>query len=147
MSDAEQGEAPVPYGQGATTFHAAGGEPGIRRLVDAFYDNMASNPAYARIHAWHPDEEVARDKLARFLCGWMGGPRRYQEKYGSISIPQVHGHLPITEIERDQWLQCMASALGEQPYPESLRRYLIEKLAYPAEHVRRRCAATLPTQR
>ncbi len=102
---------------------------------------MGDSPAYARIYQWHPDVPLARDKLARFLCGWMGGPRRYSEKYGPINIPQVHAHLPITVAERDQWLQCMAEALEEQPYPEELKSYLRVQLAVPAKRIYQRCAA------
>ncbi len=37
------------YGTGDATFRAAGGEAGIRRLVDAFYDIMERDPRYRRI--------------------------------------------------------------------------------------------------
>ena len=131
------------YGDGDTTYRALGGEQGIRRLVDQFYDIMSTEAAYKKIFSWHPDQASSRDKLARFLCGWSGGPRLYQEKYGSISIPRVHQHLPITETERDQWIACMTEALDAMEYPEALRQYLIEQLSIPAELVRRVCSSTL----
>ena len=129
------------YGDGDATFQACGGEAGIRRLVDAFYDLMASNEKFANIRGMHPrDLETSRVKLARFLCGWTGGPKLYAEKYGSITIPGAHAHLRVTAIERDQWLTCMASALAQQPYPESLAKYLLEQLSVPAERIRQVCA-------
>ena len=98
---------------------------------------MAADSEYATIMAWHPaDNTLSRDKLARFLCGWMGGPRRYHEKYGPISIPGVHAHLQVTEKERDQWLSCMAKALAQQDYPDTLVNYLLKHLYVPAERVR-----------
>lgn len=125
------------YGTGDATFRAAGGEAGIRRLVDAFYDIMERDPRYRRIWEWHPpDNEVSRDKLARFLCAWMGGPRLFSEKYGRISIPSAHAHLGVTAVERDLWLDCMARALAQQDYPESLVAYLLKELAVPAERIR-----------
>ena len=128
------------FGIGDATFQAAGGEEGIRALVDTFYDIMSSDLQYRTIRSWHPDDNrVSRDKLARFLCGWMGGPRRYTEKYGPISIPGVHAHLDVTEKERDDWLGCMAKALAKQAYPPSLIAYLLEQLAVPAEAVRAAC--------
>jgi hemoglobin len=39
------------------------------------------------------DLETIKDKLSLFLMGWLGGPRLYADKYGSISIPQAHQHL------------------------------------------------------
>lgn len=125
------------YGQGDATFQAAGGEAGVRALVDDFYDIMSTDPRFATIYSWHSkDQEQTRDKLARFLCAWMGGPRRFSEKYGPISIPKAHQHLPVTGVERDQWLECMGLALARQPYPPALVRYLLEQLAVPAERVR-----------
>ncbi|HMM76355.1 MAG TPA: group II truncated hemoglobin [Gammaproteobacteria bacterium] len=127
------------YGVGDASFRAAGGEDGIRRLVDDFYDAMERLPAAAAIRAMHPaDLTSARDKLARFLCGWMNGPKRYQEKYGPISIPGAHAHLAIDTAARDAWLACMAAALERQAYAEDFKRYLLQQLSIPAERVRNR---------
>jgi hemoglobin len=90
----------------------------------------------------HPaDKLVSRDKLARFLCGWLGGPKLYQEKYGSIGIPRVHEHLAIATAERDQWLTCMRESVVSQPFAEPFKIYLMEQLFVPAEAIRRRVAA------
>lgn len=125
------------FGIGDSTYQAAGGEQGIRDLVDSFYEIMASNPDYQTIWSMHPeDKSQTRDKLARFLCGWMGGPRLYQEKYGPISIPLVHAHLKITAIERDQWLECMALALERQAYEPKFIEYLLKQLSVPADRIR-----------
>lgn len=128
------------YGYQDATFQAAGGEPGIRRLVDDFYKIMSSDPRFRRIFDWHPEAELAADKLARFLCGWMGGPKRYREKYGAINLPGAHGHLPITGVEKNMWLDCMREALELQDYPEDLKQYLMVQLSVPAERVRARCS-------
>ena len=131
-------ESFTPFGEGDNTFRSAGGELGIRRLIDRFYDIMAER--YVEILLMHPkDNEQSRDKLARFLCGWTGGPKRYSEKYGSITIPGVHAHLPIDARLRDAWLNCMAEALADMPYPDELRSYLIQQLAVPAERIRQVC--------
>ncbi len=129
-----------PYGTGDNSFQAAGGQVGIRLLIDTFFDRMGSDERFATIYALHPDDiEVSRDKLARFLCGWLGGPKLYNEKYGAIGIPRVHAHLPITTAERDQWLTCMTESVEEQPFAADFRKYLMEQLFVPAEAVRRRC--------
>ncbi len=128
----------MAYGDGDASFQAAGGEAGLRRLVDAFYDDMGEAPEARNILAMHPaDLEISRDKLARFLCGWLGGPHRYNEKYGRISIPGAHQHLRIGEAERDAWLQCMARAVAAQDWAEDFKVYLMAQLAVPAEAVRR----------
>ncbi|MEQ8661427.1 MAG: group II truncated hemoglobin [Gammaproteobacteria bacterium] len=130
----------MAYGDGDTSFQAAGGEAGLRRLVDDFYDIMASRPAAATIRAMHPDDlDVSRDKLARFLCGWLGGPHRYNEKYGRITIPGAHTHLDIGAAERDAWMGCMREAIDRQPWEPAFKDYLARALAVPAERVRLVC--------
>ena len=124
------------YGTGDATFQAAGGEIGVRTLVDHFYTIMKSE--HPRIFDWHSgDLATTKDKLARFLCGWIGGPRIYQEKYGSISIPGVHAHLGVDTDAKEQWLTCMSKALAKMDYPADFVEYLLTQLAIPAEHVRR----------
>lgn len=128
------------YGEGDASFQAAGGEEGLRRVVDRFYDLMDTREVARGIRAMHPaDLDVSRDKLARFLCGWLGGPKRYQERYGGISIPGVHSHLAVDAAARDAWLAIMAEAVAAQPWDEDFKVYLMQALAVPAERVRVVC--------
>ena len=124
------------YGDGDASFQAAGGIDGIARLVDDFYAIMDERD-YARvIRAMHPDDlSVSNDKLARFLCGWLGGPKRYSEKYGGIAIPPAHAHLAIGNDERIAWLRCMAEAVARQPWPDEFKTYLMAQLAVPAGRI------------
>jgi len=125
------------YGDGDATYQACGGEEGIRQLVETFYEVMDSLPKARGIRAMHPaDLQLSIDKLACFLCGWTGGPKRYAERFGPIKIPRVHSHLPIGEIERDAWLLCMKHALTEQPFRDDLKGYLLDQLFVPAERIR-----------
>lgn len=102
---------------------------------------METLPAARAIRAMHPhDLAPARDKLTRFLCGWLGGPHLYRERYGSINLPQAHAHLGVAGAERDAWLQCMRKAVDRQPFSERFREYLMTQLAVPAERVRQVCA-------
>ncbi len=136
------------YGTEDASYLAAGGESGLRQLVDAFYDIMERDPRFATIRHMHPEDlEITRDKLARFLCGWLGGPSRFREKYGPISIPAAHQHLDVGEDEREQWLDCMREAIAAQDFDESFAEYLITQLRVPAEAVRRRSEARLLRER
>ncbi|BFM18046.1 group II truncated hemoglobin [Maricurvus nonylphenolicus] len=138
MSIKEPGES-KPYGTDDASFQAAGGVEGIRKLVDAFYDAMEVLPEAKTIREMHPDDLTeSRDKLARFLCGWLGGPKLYREKYGSIAIPRAHNHLDIGVDERDAWLLCMEKALEDQPFADDFKTYLLEQLFVPAERSRTR---------
>ena len=133
-------ESSQQFGSGDASFRAAGGQEGIFRLVNSFFDRMGSDTRFETIWNMHPDDkDISRDKLARFLCGWLGGPKLYTEKYGAIGIPRVHAHLAIATPERDQWLTCMSESVAEQAFGEDFKTYLMEQLFVPAEAVRRRC--------
>ncbi len=122
------------FGDGDTSFRAAGGIAGIERLVDDFYAIMSESDFAATIRGMHPtDISVSRDKLARFLSGWLGGPNRYREKYGPIKIPAAHAHLVIDDPERRAWLECMRLAIARQPYTPEFAEYVLEELHRPAE--------------
>lgn len=132
-------DSPRPYGFLDASFRAAGGEAGIFRLVDAFYREMDSLPEARGIREMHQaDLTEVKDKLARFLCGWLGGPQLFQERYGPIHIPGVHRPFAIGPGERDAWLLCMRNAVEEQPYEPAFKTYLMQQFAIPAERVRNR---------
>lgn len=133
----ESGASGPRYGEGDTSYRAAGGQAGLTRLVDAFYRIMDELPEARGIRRMHPrDLTEARDKLTRFLCGWLNGPRLYSQRYGPINIPSAHAHLRIGPRERDAWLRCMALAIAEQDYAPDFAAYLLRALAVPAERVR-----------
>lgn len=132
------------YGTADASYQAAGGFDGLITLVDDFYEAMSTLPEAARILAMHPkDLTVSKDKLARFLCGWLGGENRYTAVYGGINIPSAHMHLPVTEEDRDMWLLCMKTALAKQPYSSEFKDYLLQELSKPAERIRQVCRHTL----
>lgn len=82
------------YGVEDVSFRVAGGYEGVKALVDAFYNAMEALPEATRIRDMHPEDLAeSRDKLTRFMCGWLGGPPMYREKYGLVSIPPAHAHL------------------------------------------------------
>lgn len=132
------------FGVGDASFQAAGGEPGLHRLVADFYAVMDESPQAATVRALYPaDVSEAQDRLASFLCGWLGGPKRYAEKYGGISIPQFHTRWQVGEAERDAWLFCMEQAIARQPYTRAFSEYLLRQLRVPAERIRQ-VQATCP---
>lgn len=125
------------YGTDDATYQAAGGEQGLRELVERFYFHMDNNDQFKDIRELHPDSlDMAKDKLARFLCGWSGGPKLFHEKYGDINIPRVHVFFEIGEKERDDWLSCMQLALNDMNYADDLKVYLMQQLSIPAERIR-----------
>lgn len=106
---------------GPTPFEQLGGEAGVRALVDRFYDLMELEPDWAELRAMHPtDLSGSRDKLFWFLCGWLGGPNHYIERFGHPRLRARHLPYPIGIRERDQWLACMHTAMVQLQVPAAL---------------------------
>jgi hemoglobin len=104
----------------------------VRALVERFYDAMdAHEPALAALHAREDGKisRAARDRFALFLIGWLGGPQDYMRLHGHPRPRMRHAHVPVNATTRAAWLRCMRLALADASVPESLRRFLDEKLA------------------
>ena len=121
----------------ASVFDALGAEPGVRALVDRFYDLMELEPAYAGIRRLHPASlDGSRDKLYWFLCGWLGGPQHYVERFGHPRLRARHLPYAIGSAERDQWLACMRQALAERGIDAALAAQLQQAFAGTADWMR-----------
>jgi hemoglobin len=120
-----------------TAFDQIGGEDVVRALVERFYDLMDLEPQYAALRAAHGDSLVqAREKTFWFLCGWMGGPQHYTERFGHPRMRMRHMPFKIGILERDQWLACMDQAMGEVKVPEALRVRLQQSFFQTADWMR-----------
>jgi hemoglobin len=118
-------------------YELIGGETGIRRLVDRFYEVMDSSSEAAQIRAIHPKNlKGSREKLFMFLTGWSGGPQLYIESRGHPALRRRHMPFSIGETERDQWLWCMHKALDEMEMHEQVRNYLKSHFLDAAEFLR-----------
>ncbi|WP_300708856.1 group II truncated hemoglobin [Limnohabitans sp.] len=124
-----------------TPFEWIGGEDRVRALVDRFYDLMDLEPAYQALRAAHGSTlQDARDKLAWFLCGWLGGPDHYIERFGHPRLRMRHMPFSIGILERDQWLACMDQAMGETGVDPVLRERLSKSFFQTADWMRNRGA-------
>ena len=124
---------------GPTPFDRMGGEPGVRALVDRFYDLMDLEPAFARLRAVHGSTlDEARDKLFWFLCGWLGGPQYFTERFGHPRLRARHLPFAIGIRERDQWLACMHQAMQETALDPVLVERLRESFFQTADWMRNR---------
>ncbi len=130
---------PAPF---ETPFEWIGGEARVRALADRFYDLMDLEPAYRLLRASHGATlEDARDKLFWFLCGWLGGPQHYQERFGHPRLRMRHMPFSIGIAERDQWLACMAQAMAETGVDPALQARLEQSFFQTADWMRNRAGA------
>ncbi len=119
-----------------TPYQLMGGETAVRSLVDRFYFYMDILPEAAAVRAVHGESLTsAKDKLFKYLSGWLGGPNLFIEEFGHPMLRRRHFPFKIGEVERDQWMLCMNKALAEVPMPQALRANLRESLQQLATHM------------
>lgn len=120
-----------------TPFARIGGEDKVKALSARFYDLMDLESGYAALRAVHgSDLGGAREKLFWFLCGWLGGPQHYTDRFGHPRLRMRHMPFKIGEIERDQWLACMTQAMAETGVPPELAQQLKESFFKTADWMR-----------
>lgn len=128
-----------------TPFEQIGGEPGVQALVDRFYDLMDLEPGYQTVRAEHGNVlDDARQKLFLFLCGWLGGPQHYVERFGHPHLRRRHMPFRIGLLERDQWVACMDQAMGEIDVAQPLRSHLREAFFKTADFMRNQSETDRP---
>ena len=120
-----------------THYDMLGGEAGVLHLVNRFYDLMDELPEAWELRKIHPqDSQNARDRLFKFLSGWLGGPGLYEAEYGHPRLRMRHAPFPVNTQMRDQWLLCMDMALDEQINDELLKTQLKSSFAKVGDHMR-----------
>ena len=123
--------------QPPTPYELAGGEPAVKKLVERFYDLMDLEPGYAELRVVHGSVlDDARQKLFWFLCGWLGGPQYYTDRFGHPRLKARHMPFKIGVVERDQWLACMDQAMVETGVPAELRERLNKSFFQTADWMR-----------
>jgi len=119
-----------------------GGEERVQALVERFYDLMDLEPAYAELRVVHGSVlDDARQKLFWFLCGWLGGPQYYTDRFGHPRLKARHMPFKIGVVERDQWLACMDQAMTETGVPSELRERLNKSFFQTADWMRNQTEA------
>jgi hemoglobin len=130
-----------------TPYQLLGGDDGVRRLAEAFYDAMDELAEAATIRAMHAENlDVIKEKLFEYFSGWMGGPPVYAEKYGSVCLTSPHDPYAIGFKERDQWLLCFNKALETIGAGEELKQ-MLETPMYRVADAVRNCEDSTQTKR
>lgn len=136
MTQADETPAGSTDGK-ATPYELVGGDAGVRALVDAFYDRMDLEEAFAGIRRLHPPSlDGSRDKLYWYLSGWLGGPSMYVERFGHPRLRARHLPFPIADSERDQWLACMRLAMEDVRMRDDLAEALMKAFFGTADWMR-----------
>jgi hemoglobin len=92
-------------------YERVGGTAFFERLVDAFYEGVATDAVLAPLYPEYPDFTGARHRLTLFLVQYWGGPTTYSDERGHPRLRMRHMRFTIAEAERDRWLVHMLHAV------------------------------------
>jgi len=98
-------------GEATTLYARVGGFSFFERLVDAFYDGVATDEVLLPLYPEAPDLTGARQRLTLFLVQYWGGPTTYSDERGHPRLRMRHMPFHIGKPERDRWLVHMMAAV------------------------------------
>src|SRR5262252_6123096 len=89
-----------------------GGEAGCRRLSDAFYARVGTDPT---LRPLFPGKSLrcAIEEFGAFLIQFLGGDEEQTQRRWWLSLRESHARFQIGPAERRAWLRQMAATLDE----------------------------------
>ena len=109
-----------------TLFEEVGGSEFFDRLVDRFYEGVASDDVLLPLYPEQSDLSGAKERLTLFLQQYWGGPTTYSDERGHPRLRQRHFPFVIGQLERDRWMVHMMAAVDELSPNDSVHRQLEE---------------------
>lgn len=121
-------------------FDSVGGVPFFVRLVDLFYEGVATDSLLAPLYPEFPDFTGARHRLTLFLVQYWGGPTTYSDERGHPRLRMRHFPFHVGPAERDRWLVHMTAAVesvcSDADVPDGVAQQLLGYFIPSAEHLR-----------
>lgn len=110
------------------------GDERLLELLRNFYNKVFDSPVIGPLFN-QTEKSTIMDKQFCFLTQFLGGPPRYNEKYG---IPKMRlRHMPheITEKGRDEWLRLMKESIEQLDWDRHLKVALYNCFPQVADHM------------
>ena len=107
-------------------FEEVGGSQFFDRLVNRFYEGVATDDVLLPLYPEQSDLSGAKERLTLFLQQYWGGPTTYSDERGHPRLRQRHFPFLIGELERDRWMVHMMAAVDELSPNETVRQQLTE---------------------
>src|SRR5580698_2600426 len=111
-----------------TLYEHAGGDEGLHRLEELFYEKALADPVLADLFTERRPTHV--DHLTWFTAESFGGPDRFTRELGFQHIIDVHRNLEITDQQRERFVALYLEALDEaampsdEPFREAIREHV-----------------------
>lgn len=121
-------------GVASSFYERIGSEQGVRCVAERFYDIVEAS--FPLLRSMLPaSTEVTRQKLFKYLSGWLGGPQLYVAEYGHPRLRMRHFPFEITSEGVRQWLEAMDATLRECEVEPELIGELMERFRPLAMHM------------
>ena len=111
-------------------YEHAGGEEGLHRLEQLFYDSVLRDPLLQPLFGEGQPQHV--DHLTMFTAESFGGPDRFSRELGFAHLIAVHRGLGITEEQRQRFVDLYAAALDAagMPADPAFREAVLEHIEF-----------------
>src|SRR6478735_9262343 len=96
-------------------YEHAGGEAGLHRLEQTFYDSVLRDPLLQPLFGAGQPQHV--DHLTAFTAESFGGPDRFSRELGFAHLIAVHRGLEISEAQRERFVALYLAALDTADMP------------------------------
>lgn len=110
------------------------GDERLIKLLRSFYDKVFASEVIGPLFS-HSAKETIIDKQFCFLTQFLGGPPRYNEKYGHPSMRKRHLPHKIDIAARDEWLKLMKASIDELDWDERMKEVLYNCFPMTANHM------------
>jgi hemoglobin len=121
--------------QPTSFYDEIGGAETFRTIVSRFYQLVRDDEILRPIYP-EDDLDGAEQRLRMFLEQYWGGPRAYSDQRGHPRLRMRHAPFKVGPFERDAWLRCMHTAVGEidsQTLDDAHRQVLLNYLDMAAQ--------------
>lgn len=110
------------------------GDQRLQQLLDHFYEGVFNSPVIGELFN-HTEKEVIKDKQFCFLSQFLGGPLRYNEKYGAPRMRARHLPHRITNEGKEEWLRLMQVSIDQLDLEVDLKKALYNCFPKVAQHM------------
>ena len=110
-----------------------GGEEGVIRWVDCFYDKIAADRRLSALFT--RDITLSKKKQSAYFIEFFGGEPHYTQAYGKPFLRYKHRHVKIGAQERDAWLELNFAAMLEVGIDKALANRVLGILTPIAEEM------------
>lgn len=111
------------------------GDDRLLQLLQTFYGKVFTSPVIGPLFN-RTEKDVILDKQFCFLTQFLGGPPRYNEKYGTPKMRLRHLPHKINAEARDEWLRLMKESIDSLDWDSDLKIALYNCFPKVAEHMR-----------